>query len=220
MRGTQQTINTENASTLVLPFDPAAADISRSGNDLVFEADGGTITITDFFVVGDAPLPDLKLPDGTTVSSGDLLAGMGLDITTAAGPASPGSSGLNPFDGAVGSLIGGVGTMDVQGGDFSWSNATTTPDGVFMALATAADAATTPAGATPGDTASGSGSTQGGGTTPPPVTTPNQPPVANGGQLAWAAPIDSVKTITVADALHGASYNDFFPDTIAHSNSK
>ena len=39
-------------------FDSANASFSRSGNSLVFETPGGgSVTVTDFFVVGDQSLP-------------------------------------------------------------------------------------------------------------------------------------------------------------------
>ena len=95
--GQNVAVNSSPAGDLQLQFDPANASFSRSGNSLVFETPGGgSVTVTDFFVVGDQSLPTLTLPDGTKVAAADLLTG--LDMTTAAGPAAgaaPTSGGTN-----------------------------------------------------------------------------------------------------------------------------
>ena len=123
--GENYAISLENATVLALSFDPADVSFSRSGNDLVFEVDGGTVSISDFFAVGDGPLPELQFPDGTIVASADLLASYGLDISTAAGPTAAGpplGSGLSAYDGNAGDLIGGVGAgldaVNTSQGDF------------------------------------------------------------------------------------------------------
>jgi len=80
---------------LELDFDPGNATISRSGNDLVFEVDGGgRVTITDFFVVGDQTLPSLVLSSGDEVASAYYLANFNIDLETAAGPGAGAPGGI------------------------------------------------------------------------------------------------------------------------------
>ncbi|MDL2271523.1 VWA domain-containing protein [Desulfovibrio sp. OttesenSCG-928-I05] len=113
---------------LELGFDPGAATASRSGNDLVFDVDGGgTVTLTDFFVVGDEALPSLVLPSGDEVASADYLASFDIDISTAAGPAAgpagnP-SSGSGEYGDESGSLINGVARIGSLGTN-QWGRAT------------------------------------------------------------------------------------------------
>ncbi|MCL1915157.1 MAG: hypothetical protein FWG17_00385 [Desulfovibrionaceae bacterium] len=93
---------------LVLPFDASEAAFVRQGNDLVLEKDGGTVTMSDFFAVGDGSLPSLQLPDGAVISSADFLASMDIDVTTAAGDM--GATGrLNPYNDDAGALFGAEG---------------------------------------------------------------------------------------------------------------
>lgn len=108
--GGSASVASEAGATLRFQFDPAAADISREGADLVFSLDnGGTVTIGGFFEVGDNSLPDLSLPDGTVVSANDFFNGSGLDMTTAAGPASGSPlSGGTSYDDDPGALLLGL----------------------------------------------------------------------------------------------------------------
>jgi len=123
--GASTAIASSAGGVLNLGFDPGAATASRVDNNLVFEVDGGgTVTLTDFFAVGDQTLPTLRLPDGTLVASADFFAGSDLDISTAAGPAAgpaPGS-GTNYADDA-GSLMGGVDKLGQLGTDY-WASTT------------------------------------------------------------------------------------------------
>ena len=67
--GAQAAVASSAGGMLDLGFDPGTATTSRVDNSLVFEVDGGgTVTLTDFFAVGDQTLPTLRLPDGTLVS--------------------------------------------------------------------------------------------------------------------------------------------------------
>ena len=124
--GASTAVASSAGGVLNLGFDPGTATASRIDNNLVFEVDGGgTVTLTDFFAVGDQTLPTLRLPDGTLVASADFFAGSDLDISTAAGPGAAGpppGSGTNYAD-DTGSLMGGVDKLGQLGTDY-WSSAT------------------------------------------------------------------------------------------------
>lgn len=133
-----------------LDFDPGNAAVSRSGNDLVFEIDGGgRVAITDFFVAGGRTLPSLVLPSGDEVASADYLANFNIDLETAGGngdytvPLAPGGADVgsdwiitsvevrgdegHPVTGGAGNdiLCGGEGGDILFGGagsgSFKWS---------------------------------------------------------------------------------------------------
>ena len=123
--GGSVTVASEAGANLHFQFDPAAADISREGTDLVFSLDnGGVVTIGGFFEVGDNSLPDLTLPDGTVVAAGDFFNGSGLDMTTAAGSASgaPASGGTS-YDDDPGALLLGLDKYGKLGTDY-WGRET------------------------------------------------------------------------------------------------
>jgi|GEM_PF-6912210 len=127
--GTGITIASSAGGVLDLPFDPSTATAHRVDNNLVFELDsGGTVTVTDFFVVGDQSLPSLRLPDGTEVASADFFAGSDLDMTTAAGPAAaaPMGGGANYADDS-GNLMGGLDRLGSLGTDY-WARGTEAPE--------------------------------------------------------------------------------------------
>ncbi|MDR2488294.1 MAG: hypothetical protein LBD42_02150 [Desulfovibrio sp.] len=114
---------------LQLGFDPSEATTTRSGNDLTFEVDGGSVTVKDFFVVGDESLPSLRLPDGTVVASNDFFAGSSFDLTTAAGPGGGGGggSGSGEYRDDAGNLIGGIDRFGKLGTDF-WGRGVERPE--------------------------------------------------------------------------------------------
>ncbi len=129
MPGSGQTTTWESASagSVQFDFDPSATTTVREGNNLMFTSDnGGKVVLTNFFVVGDAPLPVLTLPDGAQVAAAEYLKDQfpGLDLTTAAGPsAAPGSSGVGEYaDGSGSSLVGGLERFGSLGTDY-WSSA-------------------------------------------------------------------------------------------------
>lgn len=94
---------------IAFDFDPAAAAFARFGNDLTLEVnEGGSVTLSGFFAVGDQSLPSLSLPDGNTVASADFLASLNLDFTP--GPAGP---GVGNYSDEAGSLISGTARLDV-----------------------------------------------------------------------------------------------------------
>lgn len=96
-------------SAVQLPFEPGEASVSRSGNDLTFELDdGGSVTISDFFVSADGELPLLILPGGEQVPAALAFADSDMDISTAAGPGNPPGSGAGDYSDDPGSLLGGV----------------------------------------------------------------------------------------------------------------
>ncbi|MDL2209404.1 type I secretion C-terminal target domain-containing protein [Desulfovibrio sp. OttesenSCG-928-O18] len=118
-------------SKLALDFDPGTATVSRSGNDLVFEVDGGgRVTVTDFFVVGDQALPSLVLPSGDEVASADYLANFNIDLETAAGPGAgagaPGG-GAGEYADDPGALIDGISRLGSLGTMY-WNQGTEVPE--------------------------------------------------------------------------------------------
>jgi len=103
-------------SVIAFEFDPATAAFARSGNDLTVKInEGGSVTLSGFFAVGDQPLPSLTLPDGNTVASADFLATLNLDF--APGPVANGtgtSSGVGEYSDEAGSLISGTTRLDLS----------------------------------------------------------------------------------------------------------
>ena len=94
--GTKETIAPAAGGQIQFGYDPATATFERVDNSLVITANGGgSVVLENYFVVGDKPLPDFVLPDGTTVAGADFLQAQagGMDLTTAAGPAAPGHGG-------------------------------------------------------------------------------------------------------------------------------
>ncbi len=127
-----QTVSVESsgAGNVQLSFDPSGATYGRSGNNLVFESDnGGRVVLTDFFVVGERPLPSLTLPGGATVAAADLFKGM--DLSTAAGPAAGPSAaaaggGEGEYADNAGSLLDGVDKLGSLG-TVHWGRAIEAP---------------------------------------------------------------------------------------------
>ncbi|SBW06236.1 hypothetical protein KL86DPRO_20627 [uncultured delta proteobacterium] len=107
---------------LAFSFDPAAATITRTGNDLMVEVDGGgTVRLNDFFVVGDQSLPSLTMPDGVSVASADFLSSFNIELETAAGPgagAGAAGSGAGEYADDAGSLVDGVDRLGSLGTDY------------------------------------------------------------------------------------------------------
>ncbi|MDL2272576.1 hypothetical protein LJC23_06040, partial [Desulfovibrio sp. OttesenSCG-928-I05] len=129
--GASLTVQSEANAILDLAFNPAEATMGREGNDLVFELDGGgTVTLQNFFEVGDESLPDLRFPDGTEVASLDFLSGVDFDISTAAGPAggqgNP-SSGSGEYSDDPGAAVNGINRIGMLGTDY-WGRATEIPE--------------------------------------------------------------------------------------------
>ncbi len=117
--GAEVIVSAAGAGQLALNFDPSDASMSRSGNDLIFDIDGGgTVTIRSFFEVGEEPLPSFVLGDGTLVASADLLAANDIDVTPAAAATAMG--GLRVYDDDAGSLMGGLDALDKLG-QFRWA---------------------------------------------------------------------------------------------------
>ncbi|MDL2307267.1 hypothetical protein LJC48_04480 [Desulfovibrio sp. OttesenSCG-928-C06] len=114
-----------------LGFEMTGVSASRSGSDLVFEFDeGGSVTISNFFDVGDQALSPLVFPDGTTVASADYLSAMDIDVTPAAGPAAagaPGSGGAGEYSDDGGALMAGVDRLGMTD-PFFWSAAAASAD--------------------------------------------------------------------------------------------
>ena len=154
MPGSGQTTTWESASagSVQFNFDPSAATTAREGNNLMFTLDnGGKVVLTNFFAVGDAPLPVLTLPDGVQVSAAEYLKDQfpGLDLTTAAGPnATPvSSSGVGDYADGSGSLVGGLERFGSLGTDY-WSGAGPTVENPLSVSSLAAldNPAATPGG--------------------------------------------------------------------------
>ncbi len=132
-------VESSGAGTVQLPFDPSGATYGRSGNNLVFESDnGGRVVLTDFFVVGEHPLPSLTLPGGATVAAADLFTG--IDLSTAAGPsAGPSAAATGGGEGEyadnAGSLLNGVDKLNALGTVF-WDRGTEPAQDVVQGVAT------------------------------------------------------------------------------------
>lgn len=121
-------------------FDPATASILRSANDLVLEVDdGGTVRLTNFFAVGEQPLPHLALPGGNSVAAADYLAKFGIDLNPAAETK---SSGVGEYIDDAGTLVDGVAHLGLLADTDGWSEAYI--DAVMLSGKTGA-------GDTPGD---------------------------------------------------------------------
>lgn len=102
-------------------FDPATSSILRSANDLVLEVgDGGSVRLTNFFVVGDQPLPSLALPGGTNVAAAEYLARFGIDLNPAAETR---GSGVGEYVDDAGTLINGIAHLGLLAGADGWSEA-------------------------------------------------------------------------------------------------
>lgn len=129
--GTKETIESTAGGKIQFGYDPANASFERVDNSLVITAnDGGSVVLENYFVVGDQPLPDFVLPDGTVVAGADFLQAQAgnMDLSTAAGrtAAAPGSGGTN-YDDDAGSLLGGVDKLGSQGTDY-WDRGTRTTE--------------------------------------------------------------------------------------------
>lgn len=100
-------------------FDPAKATVTRDHNSLVFDLDdGGEVTILNFFAVGENPLPELRLPDGTVVQPTDFFSGRDLDMTTGRDVNAEGSG--TEYDDNSGQLLTGVDRLGMLGTSY-WS---------------------------------------------------------------------------------------------------
>lgn len=121
---TGETLNIASVpgGALEFSFDPATATITRTGNDLVMEVDGGgVVRLADFFVVGDSTLPSLVLPGGESVASADFLSAFDIELETAAGPgagAGAAGSGVNEYADDAGALVDGIGRLGSLGTDY------------------------------------------------------------------------------------------------------
>ena len=129
--GTAQAIDSQAGALIQLTFPEGDATFDRAGNDLTLSfADGGRVTLTNFFAVGDQSLPTLKLADATEVASKDFLAANYPEMNTAAGPAptaAPPSSGEGEYDDNSGVLINGVDRFGSLGTDY-WGYTSEAPD--------------------------------------------------------------------------------------------
>lgn len=83
-------IQAQPGADLVVQFDPASANLSLEGADLVFQFEDGTRTVLQGFAAAD-PQPNILLPDGTILAGGIVVAELVgaadvLNLETAAGP--------------------------------------------------------------------------------------------------------------------------------------
>lgn len=141
---------------LAFSFDPAAATITRTGNDLMVEVDGGgTVRLSDFFVVGDQPLPSLTMPDGVSVASADFLSNFNIELETAAGPgagAGAAGSGAGEYADDAGSLVDGIDRLGSLGTDYWGYESDVTEQFENLALDDGGVTVALPGGTTPGET--------------------------------------------------------------------
>ena len=110
--GENASFESQAGAKILFDFEPSTATVSRSGSDLVFQMDdGGSVTLTRFFEVGDQPLPSLVLPSGDEVASSEFLSAFDIDLITAAGPGAGSGSdsgGSGEYDDDSGSLLAGI----------------------------------------------------------------------------------------------------------------
>jgi len=110
--GESASFESQAGGQIAFDFDPSAATVSRAGNDLVFQMDdGGSVTLSRFFEVGDQSLPSLVLPSGDEVASNEFLSAFDIDLETAAGPATGGnadSGGSGEYDDDSGVLVNSI----------------------------------------------------------------------------------------------------------------
>ena len=174
---------------IVFTHDISGSSFERHGNDLVIEhADGGAVTLTDFFVQDGGATPGFVLPDGAIVDSADFLRAEnpGLDLTTAAGPdAAPGSSGMNAYADVSGSLVSGLERLDSLGTDQWARQASNGQNPLPFAAAVAVVDGDMPGGLIPGSPSgpgTDPGETPGPGPTPDPGPGPGPGPGPNPGE--------------------------------------
>jgi hypothetical protein len=111
--GAELVVPSSPGGQLRLGFDPGSATVSRRGNDLVFELEGGeAVIIANFFAVGNFGFPTLRLPDGSVVPGLDFFSGRDIDLTPAAGPRL--ASGGTHYEDDPGELVGGLDRLDAQ----------------------------------------------------------------------------------------------------------
>ena len=129
--GESASFESQGGARLVFDFDPATATVSRTGNDLVFQLDdGGSVTLSRFFEVGDQPLPSLVLPAGDEVASAEFLSAFDVNLETAAGPgagASSGSGGAGEYSDDPGALVDGISRLGSLGTIY-WDQETEIPE--------------------------------------------------------------------------------------------
>ena len=108
------TIIITQGQTVQLQGNTANASYARDGVNLVVTEGDNSVEYKNFFAQGeDKPLPNLVLPDGTTISGKDFLQAQNpdLDLKTAAGgqgAASASSSGAGSYADDSGALLDGV----------------------------------------------------------------------------------------------------------------
>lgn len=110
---------------LVFTFDPGSASLGREGDGLVFSTPDGQIVLDGFFAEGAEDLPAFTMPDGLTISGGDLLASMDAeDLLTAMGASSsPPTSGAGEYGDDPGALLSGLDKYGKLGTDY-WGRET------------------------------------------------------------------------------------------------
>lgn len=101
---------------LTAGFEQATPTVE--GSKLIFEFANGGQVVLDFSDIGDAPLPNVVLADGSVLSVTDYLAVLGLeDIETAAGPdaGNQDSGGVGAYLDDAGDILDGVDKLGPQG---------------------------------------------------------------------------------------------------------
>ena len=127
-QGQNITVQASPGGVVELAFNPAEADISRDGNDLVLETGEGSVTLGGFFEVGNESLPSFTLPDGVDIAAEDFLAAQNpnMDLTTAAGSSSNSDGSGTQYNDDPGALLGGLNRLGDQG-TFQWGRAVEEP---------------------------------------------------------------------------------------------
>ena len=117
--GQQAAIPAQAQSRIVLDFAPDDATLFRQGDNLVFGfADGGSVSLTDFYkVVTKETLPEFSV-DGASVPGEEFFAALNdEDLIPAAGPAANATGGGRYQDYADSALEGGtwrLGALDYR----------------------------------------------------------------------------------------------------------
>ena len=128
--GTTRSISLSAGAALELGFPEGEAIFERSGKDLLIGLNGGgSVTVGNFFAVGE--LPVMKLHDGVEVAGKEFLSlqSPDMDLSPASGPTSGGSE--STYADGAGKLIAGVSSsaLNVEADNsFQWKTREATPE--------------------------------------------------------------------------------------------
>ena len=112
------TVHVQAGEQIPVAFNPADAQVSLQGGNLVLTfADGGKIILEGFAMA--APEVTIIFPDGTIVAGNIIVAQVGeqpnIDLETAAGPTGPTTGGVGEYREDLGSVIDPLHAQGVLG---------------------------------------------------------------------------------------------------------